>query len=91
MGREQEAECEHRRWNAYVLTTGFTRSTEPTLVKKVMLPPLKDPVKLKDLAKADPSLTEFAKLDDGIRNYDRQIVDARSSIFAAFDACEANH
>jgi hypothetical protein len=87
--REREAECEHRRWRAYALTTGFTSSADPALVNRICLPQVADPVKLKDLAKADPYLGEYDGLEDDIKDYDRRIVDHRKSILAAFDSCRA--
>lgn len=81
---ERDAECEHRRWNAYVLLAGihFTQLPDADVKFKG--------VKLRDLARVNANLVPYYKLDGSIKEYDRKMVRQRHEILSAFNAGQSN-
>jgi hypothetical protein len=75
---ERDAECEHRRWNAYVLMSGFSYANFAEQNNKI------ESVKLRDLARTNRNIVCYADLDDDIKEYDRQMVRQRHEILAAY-------
>jgi hypothetical protein len=75
---EKDAECEHNRWNAYVLLAGIHLAELPNGNVKYKN------VKLRDLARVNANLVPYEKLEDSIKEYDRKMVRQRHEILAAF-------
>jgi hypothetical protein len=77
---EKDAECEHNRWNAYVLLAGihFAELQNGNVKYKN--------VKLRDLARVNANLVPYKALDETIKEYDRRMVRQRHEILAAFKA-----
>ncbi len=77
---EKDAECEHRRWNAYVLLAGIHFAQLPNSDVK------HKNVKLRDLARVNANLVPYDELQDSIKEYDRNMVRERHAILAAYKA-----
>lgn len=84
---QAEAEWEHRRWLAYVLTAGFrSRDTQIKDLKvNIRNPRNPSELKLRDLARENPNITAPSKLPETVKPYNRNLVERRPSILRAFD------